>query len=217
MKTVPINKQIRNDFLEIRLSLAISDNYITSLLQFVTILSEDEKQQFNKYLLLWKMRLAFWHLAILELCKLFKEGESNSLLCFMNSLINNYKRIIWKENIDLGELKNLKSIIESSNEKFLKIQNYRDTVVAHSDRTKPSQQLYIDDLITLLDNAKNIYERINHSLNSAMTEWEFINDDHDMALIKNINKYNKIREIVTIADIKNESTMKTKTLIDIIG
>ena len=50
-----------------------------------------------------------------------------------------------------------------------------------------------------------------------MTEWEFINDDHDLALIKNINKYNKIREIVTIADIKNEPTMKTKTLIDIIG
>jgi hypothetical protein len=217
MKNVSINKQIRINFLKIRMSLAITDINIKSLSQFVNKLSEDERQQFTKYPLLWRMRFAFWNLAILELYKIYKEDESNSLIGFINSLINNYKRIKWQEDIELGELKNYKSVIVNLKDMISKIITYRNKVVAHSDKTKPSVQLHIDELIDLLDNAKTIYDKINYSLNDTMTNWDSMDDNYDLALIKNICKYNQIREMVTIAKIQKKPTMETKILMKIIN
>lgn len=217
MKNLSINKQIRSEFLKIRMSIAIVDINTTTLWQFVNKLNDAEWEEFNHYPLLWRMRLAFWDMAILELYKLYKEDEGHSLIAFVNSLINSYKRINWINNIKLSELTNHRKSLEILGDTISKLMVYRNEVVAHSGTSKPDSPLYLEDLFLLLDNAKTIYNSINHALNDEMTIWQEQENEYDLALIRNAYKYNQLRNELFKADIQKKPTIDTKSLMSVIA
>ena len=217
MKNLSINKQIRSEFLKIRMSMAIVDINTTTLWQFVNKLNDEEQKEFNHYPMLWRMRLAFWHMAILELYKLYKIDEGNSLIAFVNSLINSYKRVNWKNCIELIELINHRKSLENLGDTVSKLMVYRNEVVAHSGTAKPDFPLYLEDLFLLLDSAKTIYNNINHALNDEMTVWQEHENDYDLALVRNANKYSQLRNEIFKADIQKKPTIDTKYLLNILN
>jgi hypothetical protein len=196
--------------------IAFADEIISKLEQFSKILTENEKALFDKYALFDLARFSFWDVAILEVCKLYNPEEKYSLHKILNIAINNYSKISWKVTFNLKELNDLQSCIDQQKNLISRLIGIRDHFIAHLDDKQYMDSLVISELRLLLDLSQIVYNKINLGLNGSEMTWDSQNDTSDMNALKNLTKFEALRNHILVNDFKGEKLISIEDLIKIL-
>lgn len=212
-----LNNQLKNKLKRTMEIIASGDDYISKLEQFSRVLTEEEQSLFNKYPLLDMIRFAFWDFAVLEICKLFNPKEDLSLSKTLNLVINNYSKINWKHKIALEEFNTLSAKLKQKSILIARIKKIRDNCIAHYCKNDYSDYFTISEFRELFDLSQLIYNKIELALNGSEMSWDFKYDTMDMKLVKNLYKFESLREFICKNDFKGEKFVTTESLIKILS
>jgi len=211
-----IDEQIKEKLNELMKIISSADDYISKLEQFSKVLTEKEKTLFDKYPLLDIIRFSFWDLAVLEICKLFNPDEKYGLTKILNIIINNYSKIPWKVNLRKKEFTDLIKQINQKEYLVERLKRIRDNFIAHLDDRKYVDSLAISELRSLVDLSQTVYKKIELGINDSDMIWDFKNDTLDMKMIKNLFKFEALREYIVTNDFKRVQYISTDDLIKIL-
>ena len=211
-----INEQILEKLDGILPLIAEIDFNINTLEKFHNKLSYNELKMFENYDLLSILRHYFWKSSILDLCKLFVEDEKYSFNCLLNILENNFKNVIFKSHLSKEEIKEFRESLKKSSNQIDHIKEVRDINIAHKDNKNPSDPIMLSELSYLITLAKEIFSKIFGTINDSTIIWQLTDDNRALLLIKDIAKYNTIKELVFKTDLSQKREISTRDLLNII-
>lgn len=137
-------------------------------LKYLRQLSEKEEQVFQDFRFLMRTIDYEWKLLIIELYKLFKGSEHHSISKILNIVIENYKTIDWKNNIELSKLKAYQLELDENKfkESLTTLYNLREKFIAHLDNNSKDYllTLKIDNVKLLMDFGEKCLLEIYDSL-----------------------------------------------------
>jgi hypothetical protein len=196
--------------------IAEVDFNVNTLEQFYEDLSSEELLMFDKYQLLSVLRHYLWRASILDLCKLFIEEEKYSFCCLINILVNNYKRVSFKNPLTISEIKGYYTKTEDFKIYIKHIKEVRDYSIAHKDDKNTFNNLMLYELRVLIDQAKAIFNPIYAALYDSDFIWLLKEDERALSLIRNIAKYESIQVLVFQSDLSKKKEIHTADILNII-
>lgn len=198
---VKINQQIKDQVDAIINLIANIDFNISALEQFYKDLTANELLIFDKYQLLEFLKISLWNSAILNLCILFNSEEDFGLVKLINTLINNFKRVNFKEKVTIQDLTLLLEQINHYNGSIKKLKVVRDKAISHKDHSQEFSAILLSELRVLTDIAQSVFNKIFTSLYSSDFDWDQKYDKHELSLIKNLANFEKLRLTISKAEI----------------
>jgi hypothetical protein len=191
--------------------------YNVSILEYIYgTLSADERLLFDKYHLLQTLRSTLWNISILDLCKLLLKTEKYSLQCLINTINHNYKNVTFKIPISTSELQLLADEIILYQHKIKPLKFLRDNRIAHKDNKDEFNSVMLYDLRSLINVSKKIYNVIFRAINDSDFLWDHIADEREISMIKNLAKYESIRNIISNHELRKLDKMNALELVSII-
>jgi hypothetical protein len=210
---------------ELRADLDIIGRIITNIslhLDFLDFLynssTNSDREVFNTYPLFWHLRNSYWSVSILDLHKIFSKSRNDnySLASFSRKLIDNYNIVNWKRQLTSSKLGSIEEEITANKSDIEKLKKVRDQYIAHLDRKREKVDLKIDELKKLLFFSQNLYNEFNLSLNNASTVWNFTWSEKGYQVLRNLYKFQKIREITQDYRIRNQDLIEVNKIMKII-
>lgn len=208
-----IDQQIKEKIDGIYPLIAEIDFNVNTLEQFYEELSADESLVFDKYILLQVLRHYLWNASILDLCKLYIETEKYSFNCLFNIIINNYNIVSFKNPLSLDQIRSMPSKIKNFDVYIKKIKDVRDLNIAHKDNRTNYSAVMLHQLKALVGLAKEIFNPLYEALYDSTFIWLLKEDERALSLIKDIAKYEAIREYIFKSDFLRNDTIQTSKLI----
>ncbi len=211
-----IDLQIKEKIEGIYPLIAEIDFNVNTLEQFYEKLSADELLIFDKYLLLQVLRHYLWNASILDLSKLYVENEKYSFNYLFNIIINNYKRVSFKNPLSLNDIKCLYDKIKDYEVYIKKVKDVRDLNIAHKDNKSDFSSIMLYQLKALVGLAKEIFNPLYEALFDSTFIWILKEDDRQLSLVKNIAKYEILKKHIFQTYASKKKEVQTFDLIKII-
>lgn len=98
----------------------------------------------------------------------------------------------------------------------MKLKAARDKRVAHYDEIKEPFDLRVSELKSLIDLCQDVFNKIYFALSFKSVLWEFSESDMVFSLTSDLNKYNKIRNVVYSNHSDQNTNIETEQLIKLI-
>ena len=117
------------------------------------------------------MNRAFYFQSVVETCKIYNADDGYSLIKFINTLINNHKRIVWYLDLSVDDLRGIIKDLGSSeySEAYDRIKIIRDEHLAHTDRSAKYGVVKLDDLSLLQGKAEKTINKLGNALYGTST------------------------------------------------
>jgi len=162
------------------------------------------------------MQRAFYFQVMVEMNKLFDNNESLCISKYINELVNNYRRIVWFNNLLVEELREMQLNIENHKEYFEKIKNIRDEHLAHSDKNRKKISVHIDELDTLQKLVEDISNKIGNALYGTSTGYDHHGNGSLNGIFNRLTAFDQLRDMIFEANKNIKDSISTDKLLDIV-
>ena len=192
--------------------LANASYFYYNLEYLILDTNEEEKQVFNSYPVLKKIRLTIWSLIVLDLYKILSKSSNDKfrIIKLVNCLIELRKKINWDHEIELDKLTEIKTNLALAQPKIEKIKEIRDTQIAHFDNVNLNYKLKLHEIEELITLCQESYNTISYALNNSTTQWKFSKSENFNPVVKNLTKYANLKHLFykNLTEMNNKVELK---------
>jgi hypothetical protein len=218
MTSESLNTSLKSDLNTISSIISNISLHLDFLEYIYTQADKAEIEAFESYHIFWHLRNAFWSITILDLYKIysFSKNDNYSLSSIIKRIVNDYESIHWERHIELIKLRSFETQLKNKSDQILIIKKARDQYIAHLDKRRVKIDLKINDLRELLSFSQELYNEINLALNAATTVWHFTWGERGYQVFRNLNKFQKVKEIANEYLLNDLKTIEVEQVIRIL-